>query len=163
MRPYFAAIVILLLLASSGWGMGSRPPVDDFVLPNLDGKQVMLSDHRGKVVLLNFWASWCPPCREEMPSLQKLYVKLKGRQFELLTVSVEDEDPVVIRAFLKKNGYTFKVLHDRNGEVASRYQIYAIPTTFLLDKNGRIVERTVGSRDWSEPAIVNKIRILLKN
>lgn len=157
MKHFLVTFVAFLLLTSSGWGMGEKPPVDDFVLPDLDGKPVMLSDHRGKVILLNFWASWCPPCREEMPSLQKLYIKLKGRQFQLLTISLDDDNPGAIKAFMRKNGYSFKVLHDRNGEVASRYQIHAIPTTFLLDKKGKIVERTVGSRDWSEPGMVKKI------
>jgi peroxiredoxin len=135
------------MVVSGTWAAARKPSVD-FNLPDLSGKAVKLSDYRGKLVLLNFWASWCPPCREEMPSLQKLHEKLKEKKFALLAVSIDRGGNPPLKSFIDRGGYTFQVLLDPEGRVASRYQVISIPTTFVIDRQGKIVERILGGRDW---------------
>jgi thiol-disulfide isomerase/thioredoxin len=109
-----------------------------------------LSDFKGKVVFLNFWATWCGPCRSEMPSIESLYNKYRGEEFEVLAVNSMERQPDVL-AFMNENNFTFPVLLDGDGKVNSSYGIQAIPTTFLINKEGRIVLRLVGSIDWDTP------------
>lgn len=116
----------------------------DFSLRTLDGQQVRLSDFRGRVVLLNFWATWCPSCRQEMPVLQKFFDE-KGNRVQLLTVDI-DEPEKVVRDFMQSNGYSFPVLMD-NGEVTSLYRVTAIPTTFFIDARGVIMGKHMGPLD----------------
>jgi thiol-disulfide isomerase/thioredoxin len=117
----------------------------DFSLEGLDGKTVSLSSYRGKVVLLSFWATWCGPCKEEMPAMEKLYQKLKARGFVVLAVDMMEEKTAV-SAFVKKNGYTFPVVLDKTGEVGGNglYSARAIPTNYVVDKAGMIVGRKIG-------------------
>jgi peroxiredoxin len=163
-----AGLCLALIVFSPVWGMGQRPKANaaqdeslaaDFVLPDLAGKNVKLSDFQGKVVLLNFWASWCPPCRSEMPGLQKLFEKLKGSNFQMLAVSL-DRDPRAARAIIKEYGYTFPVLLAPGDKVAEHYKIGAIPTTFIIDKQGRIASRTVGAADWPGGKIIKELKKL---
>jgi peroxiredoxin len=118
---------------------------EDFTLKSLDGSSVSLSSFKGKVVLLSFWATWCGPCKLEMPEMQALYEKLKGRGFEIVAVDMM-EDKATVSSFIKKNGYTFPVLLDSTGEVggAGLYDARAIPTNYIIDKAGRIVGRKIG-------------------
>jgi len=114
----------------------------DFTLKTLDGRKVTLSELRGKVVLLNFWASWCPPCRGEMPLFEKIYERYKNRGFEILAVSTDSSaDPV--KKFVKEFGITFPVLLD-DGKVSGLYSIQGLPTSFLIDREGRIVKVRLG-------------------
>ena len=108
----------------------------DFLLDSLDGKPVTLKGQRGKVVLLNFWATWCPRCREEMPMFEKLYRELGSSGFVLLAVT--DEEPDVVRSFIKKNGYTFPILLDPGRVVFDHYRVGGIPATKILDRTGRL-------------------------
>ena len=124
-------------------GLGSGKPAPDFKLKTLDGKEVSLSDYRGKVVLINFWATWCPPCREEMPLFTKVYRKYKGRGFEILAVSTDSSiDPV--KKFVKEYKLPFPVLMD-DGKVSTElYRVQGLPTSFLIDREGRIVKVRLG-------------------
>jgi len=135
----------------------------DFTLPSLDGRTVRLSDFRGKkVVFLNFWATWCGPCRAEMPSMQTLYEEFQGKDFEMLAVSVDrygSDKPV--QNFTEERRLTFPVLLDRDGSTQTRYGVYGIPTTLLVDKSGTIVKKEVGARDWSTPEIKAEIERLI--
>ena len=117
----------------------------DFSLESLDGKTVSLSSYKGKVVLLSFWATWCGPCKQEMPAMEKLYQKLKGQGFEVLAVDMM-EDKATVSAFVKTSGYTFPVLLDKTGEVGGNdmYAARAIPTNYVVDKTGKIVGRKIG-------------------
>ncbi|WP_051276506.1 TlpA family protein disulfide reductase [Desulfovirgula thermocuniculi] len=126
-----------------GAEVGRQAP--DFTLPAPDGKKVTLSSLRGKPVVLNFWATWCPPCREEMPAIQEFY-RQKGREVEVLAVNLtsSERSPGAVQEFLKENGYTFPVLLDGRGEVAGLYLVRAIPTTFFLDGDGVIRYRHTG-------------------
>ena len=133
-------------------------PLKDFTLPDLEGKMTSLSDYKGKVIFLNFWATWCPPCREEMPSIQQLHEKLGNDQFVILAVAESSGTSEQIGKFMKENKYTFKVLNDVKREVAAKYQIIGVPTTFLIDKKGIIVDKYVGSRDWAADWAIEKIK-----
>ena len=138
---------------------GSLAP--DFTLPDLDGKNVTLSKFRGKVVLLNFWNTWCGPCRAEMPSLNNLYLELKDKGLVVLSISIDtSEEPV--RAFISERKLVFPVLMDKKQKVYSKkYFLYGLPVTFLIDKKGIIVEKFIGERDWSSQEMKEKIARLL--
>ena len=115
----------------------------DFFLQTLDNKNISLSSLKGKIVFLNFWATWCPPCITEMPSIQRLYNNYKNKDFEILAVTQGNsrETRSEIDNFIKKNGYTFPVLLDNTGNTNTIYDINGIPTTYIIDKNGEILAR----------------------
>ena len=139
-----------------------RTDARDFTLPLLDGENVTLSSFRGKVVFLNFWASWCPPCREEMPSMETLYQRYKDLGLEMLAVNLR-ESPDEVRRFVQSNGYTFPVLLDRTGRVGSNFGVSGIPTTFIIDREGKIIGRLVGSIYWDTPQIFAAFEALLSS
>ncbi len=132
----------------------------DFVLNDLQGKEVRLSDYRGKLVFLNFWATWCPPCREEMPSMESLYSRFKDRPFQMLTVSIDD-DPEQVERFRKAFGYTFPMLFDQDKRVASLYQTTGVPETFLIGPDGTIIYKVIGPYDWENPDTLESIQKIL--
>lgn len=138
------------------------PPTEalDFTLKNLEGSEISLEDFEGKVVFLNFWATWCGPCREEMPSMEKLWQRFKEEAFVILAVDLREEKEEV-NSFMKDYGLTFSVLLDSRGEVANNYGIRAIPTTFLIDSEGRIVGKALGARDWASEDAFDLIEHLL--
>ncbi|MBU0629423.1 MAG: TlpA family protein disulfide reductase [Candidatus Margulisbacteria bacterium] len=144
---FLLAVSPLLAMGEKQAPMKSQPASLDFSLPDIHGKTVKLSDYRGKVVMLNFWASWCPPCREEMPAMQKLHERLAKEAFAILAVNIEPGGSEKVRDYLKKNGLTFKVLFGGE-EIAYRWSIRSIPTTYLINKKGDIVQTIIGPRDW---------------
>jgi len=120
-----------------------------FELPSLAGGMIKLSDYRGKVVFINFWATWCGTCEVEMPSMEKLYRKYKDSGFEMLTISV-DKDQSLIEPFMKKFNLTFPVLLDPESEVAKTvYKTTGVPETFIVNREGLIVHKAIGPRDWA--------------
>jgi peroxiredoxin len=133
----------------------------DFSLPSLEGGAVTLSALRGQVVFLNFWATWCPPCREEMPSIERLHREFKDQELAVLAVDV-DESPNVVAKFVKNFRLSFPVLLDTGSEVSSRYGVGGLPTTILVDRRGRVVGAAIGPRDWASPAGRALIRSLLE-
>jgi peroxiredoxin len=153
----------LVLFADGGQGTYVDAGVEapGFSLPRLpDGAPVSLAGLRGRVVLLNFWATWCKPCEDELPSMQRLHGALASSGFELLAISVDDpSDPV--GAFQRRYGLTFPILLDPRREVAGAYQTHHFPESFLIDADGRVVERYIGPRDWDAPEYVARIRALL--
>ena len=140
------------------------PPVKakDFTLGNLEGSLVSLKDFQGKVVFLNFWATWCPPCRAEMPAMEKLWQKFKEEDFVILAVDL-GEGKEKVSFFMKENGLTFPVLLDSRGGAANTYGIRAIPTTYLLDPEGRILGKALGARNWASQDAFKLIEQLLPN
>ncbi len=118
---------------------------DDFKLETLEGKSVSLSSFRGKVVILSFWATWCGPCKIEMPSMEKLYNQMKAKGLEIVAVDVA-EDKSKVSAFIKQYGYTFPVLLDTTGEVSASdmYAAGGIPANYIIDRNGKLLARVVG-------------------
>ena len=139
-----------------------RTDPSEFTLPFLNGGNAALSAYRGKVVILNFWATWCPPCRTEMPSMEVLYQQFKSQGLEILAVDME-EDVLIVGRFVRSNGYTFPVMLDRDGRVSGMYGIRAIPTTYILDREGKIIGRIVGSILWNDPRVIAAIDALLKS
>ena len=138
---------------------GSAP---DFILEDLDGKPVRLSALRGRVVLVNFWATWCPPCRREMPSLERLSRQLSDQPFTVLAVNVgEDPDSVFAFTATLEPAPTFPLLFDRNSSVLRSFPVKGLPTSFILDKRGRIAFRAVGGREFDDPAILSAVRQLI--
>ncbi len=122
-------------------------PPDDFALKDLDGKMVRLSDYRGKVVFLNFWATWCLPCRIEMPSMEKLYRKFKSRDFTIVTINLQ-ETTKAVKAFFKRYRLTFPALLDSDGNVGRSFGIRSIPATFILSQKGGMIGKAFGPRKW---------------
>ena len=134
----------------------------DFAVPDLAGQAVRLSGLRGQVVLVNLWTTWCPPCREEMPSMEKLYQRLEGRGFTLLAVSQDESGKEAVEPFVRELGLTFPVLIDPEHQVGDRYNVWGYPESFLIDREGHIVERIIGPRDWTSPDQVAAIERLLE-
>lgn len=134
----------------------------DFTLPGIDGKMHRLSDYRGKVVLVNFWATWCPPCRREMPSMERLSQRLKDQGFVILAVNQqEDPDKVFVFTSQLKPEPTFALLFDRNSAVANAWGVKGLPATFIVDKQGRVAYRAMGGREFDHPEIAQVIQRLL--
>ena len=140
----------------------SPKPAAEFTMPGLIESPIALRDFRGKVLFLNFWATWCPPCKEEMPSMERLYRRYKDRGFAMLAISIDAGDKAGVAAFVKKYGLTFTIGLDASLEVASRYTVRALPSSFLIDKSGHIVAVALGPRDWDGTAAHGVIEGLLK-
>ena len=141
--------------------VGSRAP--DFKLVDLaTGDSVALRDrYRGQVTLINIWATWCGPCREEMPSMQEAYAKLKSRGFAIAAVSIDEGPTNDVKRFVRELGLTFDILHDRSTRIQQVYQTTGVPESFLMDKDGVIIKRLIGSHNWASPANIAQIERLL--
>ncbi len=139
-------------------GVGDRAP--DFDLAAADGSGIRLEDYRGKLVLLNFWATWCPPCVEEMPSLNFVYEHLRGKGIVVLGVSV-DEDEAVYRDFLQRARVRFPTVRDPQRTIPTRYGTLKYPETYLIDREGYVLRKYVGAEDWTRPEIINYLSSLL--
>ena len=139
---------------------GARAP-EFRALDIATGDSVALSDYRGKVTLVNIWATWCGPCREEMPSMQRAYAQLKDRGFEIAAVSIDESSIEDVRAFQREFGLTFDILHDRSGRIQQVYQTTGVPESFLLDRDGVIVKRLIGNHNWASEANIAQIERLL--
>lgn len=137
-------------------------PAPDFRLWTLGGRAVSLSDYRGKVVFLNFWATWCGPCRVEMPAMEQLYREFGRRDFEILAVSTDPQGGAVTRPFKEALGLTFPILHDSDMRVMIAYGARTLPMTFLVDRRGIITHRIFGARDWQSPEARRFIQALVK-
>jgi len=133
-------------------------PAPTLALPDLEGRKRSLKEHRGRVVVMNFWASWCPPCIREMPSLQELHVSAGG-DVDVIGVSVDD-DPRDARELASRLELTFPTLLDPGGKESARWGTVMFPETWILDPEGHVVERVVGERDWSDPSVLEDLRAL---
>jgi cytochrome c biogenesis protein CcmG/thiol:disulfide interchange protein DsbE len=141
----------------------TRRPAPDFTLSGLDGKTVRLTDYKGKVVLLNIWATWCPSCVEEMPSMEKLYKELKGENFEILGVSIDESGAKVVVPFMQKYNLSFPTLVDPGGRaVQGLYRITGVPESFLVDKEGNIAQVIIGPTDWATPEAIGYFKHLIQ-
>jgi peroxiredoxin len=140
--------------------VGSRAP--DFPARDLTAQRpATLADLRGKVVLLNVWATWCAPCRVEMPSMERLHRQFAGTDFQIVAVSVDKDGPEVVDAFVRELGLTFTIWHDPSGEVQRRYQTTGVPESFVIDRDGVIVKKVIGAAEWDGPVNATLIRRLL--
>ena len=185
-----AGITLLVALALVAWLQFGSAPVDssspdvaaevapkpsgnpvaagkmatDFKLTSLTGQTVALSSLRGKVVFLNVWATWCPPCREEMPSIETLYEKFKNdKDFVVLAVSQDSDGRTPVASYAESHGLKFDILLDPANVVGEAYDVSGIPETFIIDQHGRIVAHHVGPYDWANPEIHEALQELIKS
>ena len=138
---------------------GDRAPA--FRLPTTEGRFVNLSDHRGKVVMIHFWATWCPPCVDEMPELEALHRQLKGKDFELLAISVDEGGPGIVTAFMKKHGISYPVLLDPARSISGLYGTFKFPETYIIDRDGVVAYKAIGSREWTTPVNMNIVKNIM--
>jgi len=139
-----------------------KAPAPDFTLKNAGGGTVTLRDLKGKVVFLNFWATWCPSCNLEMPAMERLHNDFGDRGFVVLAVNFQEE-PGDVEAYLKRHELTFTILLDPNSEVFQIYRAWSLPTTFVIDKNGEMIGRIIGYRDWDSDSTRALFRKLLED
>jgi peroxiredoxin len=137
-------------------------PARPFALPDLNGTQKTLASYKGKLVLLHFWATWCPPCIEELPSLYRLQASMKDPRFELLTVSVDDSAKIVSDFFKKHRVPPLPILMDKGRKVAKSYGTTKFPETYLISPEGKLLYRFVNKRDWSSAVALDCLRSKLK-
>jgi thiol-disulfide isomerase/thioredoxin len=139
-----------------------KMPVPETALVSLANAPLKLSDLKGKVVLLNFWATWCPPCREEMPSMMKLNRIMAGKPFQMVAVSIDEGGVPEIESFFKSSGYSLPTYTDPNGAAQKTYGITGVPESFLIDRNGILVKKVIGPLAWDSPEVVSFIEGLMK-
>lgn len=178
--PYVAALLLMGMVVVAAWAGRDRysaviagSPAPDFSATTLDGAPVSLSDLEGKVVLLNVWATWCPPCRFEMPSMQRLQEAIPDEDFVVLAVSVDAAEPGQPDAFgriagdvagyVAENGYTFTVWHDPPGTIQRAYQTTGVPESFVIGRDGVIYKKVAGPTEWDSPEYQEMIRRLLES
>jgi peroxiredoxin len=140
--------------------MKDSAPTPDFTLPDLAEKKVSLKDFRGKLVMLNFWATWCVPCREEMPTMERLYQEFKNKGFVIVAVNVKDKKTDAL-AFIKELKLTYPVVFDPEGEVGLLYGAWGLPATYLIGPKGEGLARMWGPADWYSPGARALIQALL--
>lgn len=165
MGPFARLLFALMLLAPLGavaqaltpWPGGATPPLE---LTALDGRPHRLADYRGRVVLVNFWATWCAPCRAEMPSIERLRRSLENEPFMVLAVNV-GEDAAAVRAFAERVPMSFPLLLDRDTKVSRAWGARALPMTFIVGPEGRIRYQALGERDWADSDIRSRLRALM--
>jgi peroxiredoxin len=177
-RTLWRVLIVCLLVLGVAWIVLNKDPADaaaiaddsvalpqegyvapDFTLEALDGSVITLSELRGRVVLINFWATWCPPCRAEMPAIQQVYEQYHEQGFEVLAVNLQEQDAQML-AFIEARGLTFPVLPDRDGRVSNTYRITSLPTTFFVGRSGVIQEIIIGG-PLPHALIESKVTVLL--
>ena len=168
-RYQVLSAIVVALACCLAWGCmkgGTSPEVGrtapDFTLKDLSGNDVRLSDLKGTVVLLNFWATWCPPCREEAPSLSRLNSRMAGPGFRMLAVAVDAGGAKAVEAFFGQARVRLPALTDPTGETARRYGTTGVPETFIIDKKGVIRKKIVGPIAWDDPGVVGYLEDLRK-
>ena len=145
----------------------SKAPVEKSQAPeisvvSLDNQQLTLASLKGKVVLLNFWATWCPPCREEIPSMMKLNKLMAGKPLQMVCVSVDEGGKQAVTEFFKNSGFSLPAYTDPSGQASKTYGITGVPETFVIDKNGMIVKKVIGGLDWNSPEVITFLEGLMK-
>ncbi|MGH7503764.1 MAG: peroxiredoxin family protein [Longimicrobiales bacterium] len=170
-----AAVAISLGATLALRKQGDHAPLDaghmapEYVAVTLDGDSLGLSDLRGRAVLLNVWATWCKPCVREMPALERVHQKLGSLGLDVVAVSVDNAafgvaDPAhSVRAFSEEYGLTFTILLDPQSRIESKFRLVGLPMTFLIDREGRVVETIIGARDWDSPEMEAELRTLLES
>ena len=178
MRLAIAGTAVFLMVAAAGLGGAAAPDIllvaernvvklgelaPNFQLRDLNGHPVALSDLRGKVVLLNFWATWCGPCRVEMPAMEELYRTFSRKDFEILAVSTDAQGVAVTRPFQQENHLTFPILHDADYRVGLIYGARSLPMTFMVDRQGVVRHQVFGARDWGAAEAHQLVQMLMKS
>lgn len=168
-RRGFAALLLIVLSATASGAADEklRPmknpiPASAFMLRDLNGKLLSLGDFEGKVVLLNFWATWCLSCLKEMPAMQQLYQAYSAEDFVVVGVSVDRSAPGEVKAYAEKLKISFPILHDRDGIINRQYSNPGVPVSYLIDRQGRIAYRVLGEYDWFSPGARDVVKGLLQ-
>ena len=165
--PLFVTVVLFaagvgafaLIREPTGPSLRAGSVAPGFSLPVPGGADVSLSALRGRVLFVNFWATWCAPCREEAPSLERLYQTLRGEGFEVLGISIDaEQDEAAVEAFKREFGLSFPIPRDPHKRVYGAYQVSGVPETLLVDRSGRVLERFVGPQNWDDPRYARAIR-----
>lgn len=160
--------VSMLSACSKGKGGGTtgkaaeNKPAPSVNLLSMSDQAVTLESLKGKVVILNFWATWCPPCREEIPSMIKLNKMMEGKPFAMLCVAVDEGGKKSVAEFLKNTGYSLPVFFDPTGQAPKTYGLTGVPETFVIDKNGVVVKKVIGPLDWTGTEAVAFLEGLMK-
>ena len=150
---------LFLFIASCGQGPKVATvgePAPDFTLVDLQGKTWSLSELNGQVIFINFWATWCPPCVQEMPSMQKLYTMLPTEKFKMLAI-LNNDDPALAGSFATRFGITLPILNDRSNKVGPKYGLTGVPETFIVDKQGVLREKFIGPAQWDAPQAIQML------
>lgn len=150
----------IVLLENQVYAAEEKSPAPDFTLKDINGKDISLSSFKGKVMLINFWGTFCVPCRKEMPSLEIIYKTYKDKGFVVLAVS-EDKSISSVKEFVKEYRLTFPVVLDEDKKVAKQYKVSILPVTFLLDKKGMISKKFFGEREWTDAESKKMVEELL--
>lgn len=140
--------------------MGDRAP--GFTLPQLPSGRLSLSQFKGQVVVLNFWATWCPPCIEETPSLEQFATDMKSQGVTVIGVSV-DENGQQLDKFIRMYHLSYPVARDPSAALANRYGTYKLPETYIIDRNGRVAEKIIGATNWTDPRMITFVKSLTGN
>ena len=168
---WMSPVLALALILAYGWWTRPAPEPDlgprvgellaDFTLPDMDGRPVHLAALRGKVVFINVWTTWCPPCIEEMPTIQRLHEQLKPKGLVVLAINMDALGRQTVEPFLSRRRLTFPILLDPESQTERLYQTAGIPESFIVDKAGLLVEKIVGPRDWAHPEVIALFERLL--
>jgi len=168
---FLSFLILLVILVVAGYVAKTRAVVHtivlngdrapDFRLQTPEGRYFKLSDFRGKVVMIHFWATWCPPCVEELPTLASLYPELDGNDFEMLAVSVDEGGANTVRTFMRQNNLQVPVLLNPDHSVASLYGTYKFPETYVVDRQGVVRYKVIGPRNWMDPETIQILRNII--
>ena len=157
------AFLLLTAEAQSPWETdsltGKKAP--DFSLKDINDKTISAASLKGNVVLIGFWATWCPPCRSEMPAMNKLYREFRNKGFEVIAIS-KDRSVTYVKDYLSKTPVDFPILMDPENKASKAFRVFSLPTSFLVDRNGVILELFLGEEDWDSTKFRNKIKALLE-
>jgi peroxiredoxin len=169
---FLAVLISLIALFIAGYLVTGRKTENkiitsgdhapEFRLQKIEGGSVSLSDLGGKVVMVHFWATWCPPCVEELPTLDMLHNSSLGKEFEMLAVSVDEGGAGAVAPFIQKNRLNLPVLFDPGGDVSRFYGTYKFPETYIVDRQGVVRYKAIGPRDWTDPANIQVLRNIIE-
>lgn len=166
----YLMLVVLIVVLGFGVYIYSNLPIPvasgdlapDFQLLDTKGNTVTLSELRGKVVMVNFWATWCPSCKQEKPSMERLNKMMADEDFVMLAINTEENGPSIVPDFLKRNPLEITVLYDDQGTVKQQYGVYKLPESFIIDKNGIVDQKIIGPLDWSSPQTIAYLQRLIR-
>lgn len=166
MKAFYTFIVFIFITLSSVTSaeeiltpLPNKPEAPEFLLRDMNEKIKELDDYRGKPIIINFWATWCPPCRDELPSMNRAWWEIKDEGIQMLAINI-GEDEEAISSFTKNYPIDFTILLDESSEEISNWSIRGLPTTFVLDPQGHVIYRAVGGREWDNKKILDMVRAL---